>query len=397
MSTTEHAEPPSATPREDEEPTFVTDAEHRPVRGPRRDRGTQGREADPDGRQPADVLPGEVAAASSTAPSATCRPSTASRSRWSRAGRWAWSASRLRQVDDRAADHPAADPDRRLDHVRGPATSPTISQRELKPLRREIQMIFQDPYTSLNPRHTVGSIVGAPLRIHKIVPEKQVLEPGQGAARDRRAQPRALQPLPQRVLRRPAPAHRHRPRADPQPQAPGRRRAGLRARRLDPGAGGQPAAGHPAGVRRRVPLHRPRPGDRPALLPRGRGDVPRQDRRDRRPREHLPARRTTPTPRRCSPRCPTSSRPRSAAAASGSGSPATCRARSTRPRAAGSAPAARSPRRSAPRSSRRCCRSGPSTRWPATSRARSGRTRRSRPPPRCSGWTRRATPTRPGP
>ena len=47
------------------------------------------------------------------------------------------------------------------------------------------------------------------------------------------------------------------------------------------------------------------------------------------------------------------------------------RARSTRPRAAGSAPAARSPRRSARRSSRRCSRSGPSRRWPATSRARS--------------------------
>ncbi|HCB03782.1 MAG TPA: dipeptide/oligopeptide/nickel ABC transporter ATP-binding protein, partial [Nocardioides bacterium] len=50
-----------------------------------------------------------------------------------------------------------------------------ISSGDLKPLRREIQMIFQDPYTSLNPRHTVGSIIGAPLRIHKIIPEKQVL------------------------------------------------------------------------------------------------------------------------------------------------------------------------------------------------------------------------------
>jgi peptide/nickel transport system ATP-binding protein/oligopeptide transport system ATP-binding protein len=50
-----------------------------------------------------------------------------------------------------------------------------LKPRELKPLRREIQMIFLDPYTSLNPRHTVGSIVGAPLRIHDIVPEKQVL------------------------------------------------------------------------------------------------------------------------------------------------------------------------------------------------------------------------------
>ena len=134
-----------------------------------------------------------------------------------------------------------------------------------------------------------------------------------------------------------------------QPEAAGRRRAGLRARRLDPGAGRQPAAGPAEGVRHRVPVHRPRPRGRPALLPRDRGDVPRQDRRDRRPRHALRPRRTTPTRRRCSRRCPTSSRPRSAVAASGSGSRATCPARSTRRRAAGSAPAARWPRTSAPR------------------------------------------------
>jgi oligopeptide/dipeptide ABC transporter ATP-binding protein len=50
-----------------------------------------------------------------------------------------------------------------------------LSPRELKPLRRDIQMIFQDPYTSLNPRHTVGSIVAAPLEIHNVVPKKQIL------------------------------------------------------------------------------------------------------------------------------------------------------------------------------------------------------------------------------
>ena len=50
-----------------------------------------------------------------------------------------------------------------------------LSARQLKPLRRDIQMIFQDPYTSLNPRHTVGSIVGAPLAIHNIVPKKKIL------------------------------------------------------------------------------------------------------------------------------------------------------------------------------------------------------------------------------
>ena len=50
-----------------------------------------------------------------------------------------------------------------------------LSARQMKPLRREVQMIFQDPYTSLNPRHTVGSIVGAALEVHKIVPKNQVL------------------------------------------------------------------------------------------------------------------------------------------------------------------------------------------------------------------------------
>jgi len=50
-----------------------------------------------------------------------------------------------------------------------------FTNRQLHPMRREIQMIFQDPATSLNPRHTVGAIVGAPLRIHKIVPEDRVL------------------------------------------------------------------------------------------------------------------------------------------------------------------------------------------------------------------------------
>jgi len=35
---------------------------------------------------------------------------------------------------------------------------------QMRPMRREIGMIFQDPYSSLNPRHTVGTIVGAPLR-----------------------------------------------------------------------------------------------------------------------------------------------------------------------------------------------------------------------------------------
>ncbi|MEU2434528.1 dipeptide ABC transporter ATP-binding protein [Streptomyces sp. NPDC007861] len=41
----------------------------------------------------------------------------------------------------------------------------------MRPFRRDIQMIFQDPYGSLNPRHTVGSIVSAPFRLQGVEPE----------------------------------------------------------------------------------------------------------------------------------------------------------------------------------------------------------------------------------
>ncbi|MFF7332656.1 dipeptide ABC transporter ATP-binding protein [Streptomyces sp. NPDC008150] len=46
-----------------------------------------------------------------------------------------------------------------------------LSTGGMRPLRRDIQMIFQDPYGSLNPRHTVGGIVGAPFRLQGVEPE----------------------------------------------------------------------------------------------------------------------------------------------------------------------------------------------------------------------------------
>jgi oligopeptide/dipeptide ABC transporter ATP-binding protein len=42
-----------------------------------------------------------------------------------------------------------------------------LSQRQLRPLRREMQIIFQDPYSSLNPRKSVGQIVAEPFVIHR--------------------------------------------------------------------------------------------------------------------------------------------------------------------------------------------------------------------------------------
>ncbi len=43
-----------------------------------------------------------------------------------------------------------------------------LRETELKPLRRHMQMIFQDPFSSLNPRMTVGQIIAEPMRIHRL-------------------------------------------------------------------------------------------------------------------------------------------------------------------------------------------------------------------------------------
>ncbi|MGL5134425.1 MAG: ATP-binding cassette domain-containing protein, partial [Planktothrix sp.] len=48
----------------------------------------------------------------------------------------------------------------------------TLNPKELQPFRRRMQMIFQDPYSSLNPRMTVGKIISEPLIIHQLATNK---------------------------------------------------------------------------------------------------------------------------------------------------------------------------------------------------------------------------------
>ena len=48
-----------------------------------------------------------------------------------------------------------------------------LTEKQLHPLRQDLQMIFQDPFASLNPRMTVGSIIGEPLSVHKLASGKE--------------------------------------------------------------------------------------------------------------------------------------------------------------------------------------------------------------------------------
>jgi oligopeptide transport system ATP-binding protein len=49
-----------------------------------------------------------------------------------------------------------------------------LKGKELQELREDMQMVFQDPYASLNPRKTIGSIVGEPFRLHGTVPKNRI-------------------------------------------------------------------------------------------------------------------------------------------------------------------------------------------------------------------------------
>jgi peptide/nickel transport system ATP-binding protein len=52
----------------------------------------------------------------------------------------------------------------------------TASPAELQTIRRKIQVIFQDPYASLNPRMTVGQIVGEPVHVYRLVPDRKAAD-----------------------------------------------------------------------------------------------------------------------------------------------------------------------------------------------------------------------------
>ena len=254
-----------------------------------------------------------------------------------------------------------------------------LRQGQMRPLRREIQMIFQDPYSSLNPRHTVGAIVGAPFRL-------QGLKPPGGIKRD-------VQELLELVGLNPEHYNRY-----PHEFSGGQRqRIGIaRTLALRPKliVADEPVSALDVSIQAQVINlledlqeragadlrgDRARPVRGPAHQRSGRGHVPRQDRRGGQPgpavRQAAASVHGGAALRGARAGTADQHGRASGSGASGSGSRATCRARSTRRLPAGSTPGAGRRSRSAGRRSRRWPSSSPVTRSPATSR----RTRRSSP------------------
>src|SRR5690348_9736925 len=52
----------------------------------------------------------------------------------------------------------------------------TLNGEPLRQIRKNIQMVFQDPYASLNPRYTIGSQIAEPMDIYNILPKKEIRE-----------------------------------------------------------------------------------------------------------------------------------------------------------------------------------------------------------------------------
>ena len=189
------------------------------------------------------------------------------------------------------------------------STSLALSAEAFKRYRRQIQIVMQDPGSGARPApHGARCDRRGHGRLRHRRQHRGAHATGGRSHAQGQPRPGDHVALSARVLRRPAPAHLHRPRASGRTGAADLRRGNLGARRLDPGADPQPAR-RPAGrAQAHLPLHHPRPGGGALLRRPRRRHVSRPHRRDRAARSASLQTRHTPIPRRCWPRSPRSIR-----------------------------------------------------------------------------------------
>lgn len=133
-----------------------------------------------------------------------------------------------------------------------------LSQTERRAMSRDLQVVFQDPFTSLNPSMSIGDILGEPL-LAQDVRRKQARERIRELLDQVRLPEDAVDRYPNEFLRRSAAADRHRPSPRPRAAADRVRRTGVGARPVDPGARPRPLHRHPGADRGGIPVHLPRP------------------------------------------------------------------------------------------------------------------------------------------
>ena len=103
-----------------------------------------------------------------------------------------------------------------------------LDKSRMRDMRRHIQMIFQDPFASLNPRIRVGDAIAEPYLTHRLGTRAQARAKVADLLQQVGLDPGDREPLSAAVLRRPAPAHLHRPGAGARAQGDRRRRVGVR-------------------------------------------------------------------------------------------------------------------------------------------------------------------------
>ena len=156
-----------------------------------------------------------------------------------------------------------------------------MGRTDLLRFRRRAQMVFQDPYASLNPRLTVAETLSEVLRVHELCPANEIASRVNEFNESSRSAGGACLAAGALTIRRTMSARRHCSRARSRCRADRGRRAGFSARRLDPGADPKPA--DPAAARdgTDAAVHLARSRRSPSPLPTRGGDVSRPHRRGR--------------------------------------------------------------------------------------------------------------------